>query len=307
MRSITLCVGYRASRLVICLIAVAVAAMVIVVAVAMGSTTSYPGQNGLLAIAPDRLYVVGVDGRGLREIADGDQPAWSPDGRHLAYSGHSGLVIQDLAGNQTVVGDGAGAEPSWSPDQRRLAIVLGDDCLEIWTINLDGSAPRRLTRRVSGIPCPQDEFGPAWSPDGRRIAFVASDGRRHSVWVMNAADGSHRRRLTPWMYLGRPSWSPDGKWIAYSGPMRHGYGSIGIIRADGSQKRVIRGRQKGAEFDPVWSPDGRWIAYVEPAAEKSAIYVMHPDGSHNKFVTGACCNIVGGVLDWQPLPRHAGG
>jgi Tol biopolymer transport system component len=64
---------------------------------------------------------------------------------------------------------------------------------EIYVMNADGSAQRRLTRN------PASDGPPVWSPDGRKIAFVrVTDDLTFGseIYVMNA-DGSGQRRLTP--------------------------------------------------------------------------------------------------------------
>jgi len=106
------------------------------------------------------IYVMNADGSGTRRLThnvgyDGE-PAWSPDGRRIAFQS-----------KRRVGGNG-----------------------EIYVMNADGSGKRNLTRN------PAQDGRPSWSPDGRRIAFVSNrDGRRLEAHVMNA-DGSGQRSLT---------------------------------------------------------------------------------------------------------------
>ena len=66
--------------------------------------------------------------------------------------------------------------PAWSPDGRRIAVVVDDvGGTDVWAIDVDGSAARRLT---SG---PAREAAPRWSADGRRVAFVTETGAHASV------------------------------------------------------------------------------------------------------------------------------
>ena len=106
------------------------------------------------------IYVMNADGSGTRRLThnvgyDGE-PAWSPDGRKIAFQSHRRF---------------GGSKP------------------EIYVMNADGSGKRNLTRN------PANDGSPSWSPDGRRIAFVSDRDGRPEAHVMNA-DGSGQRSLT---------------------------------------------------------------------------------------------------------------
>src|SRR5437879_2987739 len=156
-----------------------------------GLTTSHPD---VVTIAPD--------GTDLQNLTPGDQFFYTSD-----------------------------LDPSWSPDGTRLLYTRNEmPGSRVYTIGLDGSAPRPLT------PSGGFDFGPAWSPDGTKIAFSAP-----ALVVMNA-DGSDRRQLTQ-IGTESPSWSPDGTSIAFGGfrtypqyVSRFGVPSredVFVIRADG--------------------------------------------------------------------------
>jgi Tol biopolymer transport system component len=164
------------------------------------------------ADAGSALYTVRPDGSQLTRItnsATAADPQWSPDGRKIAYDGdnkifiidadgsHQELLFARKAGSGPVPGKAGGGlgVPSWSPDGTRLAFFntprsQGGYRAEVWTINADGSAKRRLYRSVC---CLWNWAAPVWSPDGKQIAFAASAA--HGLLLI-ASDGRRLRRLS---------------------------------------------------------------------------------------------------------------
>ena len=191
-------------------------------------------------------------------------PAWSPDGRRIAF------VSSRSPSSRCKPGPG----PCWDACNRQS---------EIYVMNADGSRKRNLTRRAN------DDY-PTWSPDGRRIAFLRATGsyRHHGyhLYVVNA-DGSGLRNLMQIAAVAYFSshlvWSPDGRTIYFG---RY------LISTDGSGARKL----PYIPLIAVWSPDGRQIAFVGNRAtglpgpgarskDDSEIYVMNADGSGTRRLT----------------------
>jgi dipeptidyl aminopeptidase/acylaminoacyl peptidase len=107
--------------------------------------------------------------------------------------------------------------PAWSADGKQLAFASTRfGSTQIWVMNSDGTNQRQLTHGLGGrFP---DANVPCWSLDGRLITFWAGYERRYGeVWVMNA-DGTHPRRIThtlPPANSDDPRWSPDATKIIY--------------------------------------------------------------------------------------------
>jgi TolB protein len=264
--------------------AVAIAAMIVVAGLLVAPA---------VAIGDHLLEL--ISGKSAR--GDVQTPAWSPDGRKLAFvserDGNAEIYVMnaDGSGQENLTRQPASdSHPSWSPNGRKLAFVSRRDTnSEIYVMNADGSGLRRLTRT------PRDDRGPAWSPDGRAIAFVrtkcvpsppCATAYGTYLYVVNA-DGSGLRRLTTVRgHALTPSWSADGKTIRYGGY---------LVYADGSGRkklhevRIWTGRN--IALDGVWSPDGQRIAAVSVALSPSrrnptklGLWVANADGSNARRV-----------------------
>jgi len=155
--------------------------------------------------------------------------------------------------------------------------VRGEIYEEIYTINIDGAARRRLTTNSYN-----DEH-PCWSPAGDKIVFCSNRDRNYEIYIMNS-DGTNLQRLTNNPADDRtPSWSPGGDKIAFVSD-RDGNSEIYTMNPDGSNLRRLTS-SPAQDTDPAWSPDSSKIAFCSDRNGTFDIYIMNADGTGLRQVT----------------------
>jgi TolB protein len=207
--------------------------------------TTAPGADS------PKVKTVRPDGSHMRTLmADASDPAWSPDGRRIAFVrrvGRSNEVFiagADGSVRRRVTHSKAWeSEPVWSPDGTRLAVVRSSlrdlNSAEIWIISLGSGTLTRVTDTNDR------NREPAWSPDGRWIAFssprnsVPPEGTK-DIWLWNVRTRRlvrfTRDRASDWA----PAWAPDGRSI-YFLSMRTGTSQIWRKTLNGRSKRLTGG------------------------------------------------------------------
>lgn len=183
------------------------------------------GEAGWGSWAPDGLWVAYAAGpEGARDIhrarpdgtgaealtgseSDDFDPAYSPDGRTLAFvsdrdGGVPRLHVMPAGGGEArLLADLGGPvrRPMWAPDGRRLAVQVTEAGEEvIYLVAADGGGWGRLG--AGSLP--------AWAPAGDRVAFMENDSL---FW--RPVDGGLRRFIVP--DGAAPRFSPDGDWLAF--------------------------------------------------------------------------------------------
>lgn len=276
------------------------------------------GEKG----APMTLWVVNVDGSGLRQLIPRyglEYPAWSPNGKFLAFNSGAQIYVFNLDANKAYPLFGVeehGFYPSWGPDSRTLAFSaqLEEDS-DIYIAELDFKAPRILkrVRLVAGLRGADSQ--PVWSPDGKWIAFV-HEGRVGSGLAERSCDEIYIVRpngtglkkiigLVPGHDVERLNWLPDSKQIFIS-QLRGGV--ICHITVEDKKPIGIPHLVTGPlELDAYEEIDGKYIVYRHER-DKDGNLVYDPQLKIVNVVSGEVTGVqfFYGRKDAPPHPVGAG-
>ncbi len=257
---------------------------------------------------PFALSLLSVDSGDKRRLTSppkhsyGDfDPAFSPDGRSLAFSrgidahtfGLSDLYLLAFSAGwkpagepkQITFGNEGVQDPEWTADGREIVYSAGSMVSRgLWRISAFGhGAGRAEPQRLPSMG--NEVFGPAVSRRGNRLAYVHYF-EHVSIWRMTAP-GPEGKRLRP---LNQPTslvsstrddsgpqFSPDGKKLAFEST-RSGSDEIWVCDADGSNAVQMTSFGGPDVTTPRWSPDGGRIAFDSNAAGEFDIYVVGASG-----------------------------
>lgn len=204
--------------------------------------------------AAPRVFLVGVDGTGLRPLTKGGSvelaPAWSGDGKRLVFSRrvgkHFALFVANADGSHLlqITRPPKGADDldaSWAEDGERIAFTRSrNDHGDLYVAKPDG---RGFAEALTVGE--HDDSNPVWSPDGSRFVFVrdghiaVADGEVGNVQVITD---------DPVAKDWRPSWSEDGSRIVFS----RDPGQVFVVDPDGKNLTHVEMEERAA--GATWGP-----------------------------------------------------
>ncbi len=210
-------------------------------------------------------------------IAD---PAWSPDGKHIAFVRNKALetVALDSGEVRTVIKGPVFdlAAPSWSRDGRSISVRQGSG---LWIVDSDGANSRQVGDKNDVFPFPA-----AWLASGE-LLYSANGG----IFISSLDKGTRQIPFEVSFKLDRPAYrrkfydfddaqshpvkgfvgpalSPDGKRATFKA-----LNDLWIYDIGASARRLTNDTYY--EIDPAWSPDGSKIAYASDKAGSQDIYI----------------------------------
>ena len=231
------------------------------------------------------IYIAGFDGYNPKRFTNTGSitlfPAWSSDGKWLAYTdyrrGKPELFVRNIKEKRGTVAsfNGSSITPAWVPGKFALAASLSHEGNPaIYLLSGNGKIMRKLTRYWD------IDVAPTWSPDGKKLAFVSNRSGSPQIFIKDIENGNIRRLTYEGNYNTSPQWSPRGNYIAYAGS-RDGCFDIYVVGIHGNSPIQLT-RDAGNNESPTWSPDGTLIAFSSTREGPSRVYVMNANGTDQR-------------------------
>jgi Tol biopolymer transport system component len=289
-----------------------------------GKTLAYRSKKS------DGLDVIPVAGGAATRIAGGNatQPAFSPDGKKIAYVTEERTLTKKVDGTTEVkvqgrvwvkaldrespvlVSDEPGYTrgPIWSPKGEMIAFLHGpindSASTELWIVPVDKDGRPTAPSTRFELPARTFHLLAGWTPEDR-IGLLIDTPEHEAIYTVPAS-GERAAQVSPKGWgAAHPRWSPDGQRIYF----RWNAGEIASVAADGGPIVKVLPRSKrvlpvvpGSGNDP--SPDGKQIVFAGPARKPRAawnLWTVPAGGGEPVQVTDFTGSPNGGAFPcWSP-------
>ena len=253
------------------------------------------------------LRVADADGEGGQVALNSPEPiispAWSPDGRELAYVSFERqkavVYAQEvMTGKRREIANfrGSNSAPAWGPDGNTIAATLSrDGGSQLYLMDRNGGNVRRLTSSQAIDTEPVFEM-----PDGKRIYFVSDRGGGPQVYRVGSGGGNVERITFGGSYNISPAISPDGRTLAYINRQGNTFRLNTLdLSSPGAQPLALT--DTADDESPSFSPNGKLIIYATRAGGRDVLMTTTLDGKIKARLVSTTADVR--EPTWSPYGR----
>jgi Tol biopolymer transport system component/DNA-binding winged helix-turn-helix (wHTH) protein len=277
---------------------------------APGNSQYYSPDGKFLVIAdknsqeePFSLFLLSIETGEKQKLTSppagtvGDSyPAFSPDGKTVAFMRSSSSAISDLyllpltgGQPQQVTFDNTSIYGlAWTANGREIVFASrrGSSLFNLWRVSLTGGMPERLPT------IGQNVVSPAISRQGNRLTYTQAL-EETNIWRLaldsTGKGGAATSLISSTLADNGPDYSPDGQKIVFASSRSGDFG-LWVCDRNGANPMPLIESGPYLTGTPRWSPDGRWIAFDSRSSDSDQkgnadIYVISADGGQPRRLT----------------------